>query len=35
MKEIKALRFLEVPPLGSEFTVSDGPETLEIIVTGE
>jgi CxxC motif-containing protein len=35
MKAIKALRLREVPPLGSKISVSEGPEVLEIIVTGE
>lgn len=35
MKAIKALRLTEVPPLGSRITVIEGPEPLEIIVTGE
>jgi CxxC motif-containing protein len=35
IKEIKVLRLKEVPPLGSKITVTDPPEPLEIIVTGE
>jgi CxxC motif-containing protein len=35
MGEIKALRLQEVPPIGSRITVTDRPEPLEIIVTGE
>ena len=35
MKSIKSLRLKEVPPLGSRITVIEGPEPLEIIVTGE
>jgi CxxC motif-containing protein len=35
MQKIKALRLREVPPLGSRIIVSQGPEPLEIIVTGE
>jgi CxxC motif-containing protein len=35
MKAIKALRLGEVPPLGSRITVIEGPEPLDIIVTGE
>ena len=35
MKAIKALRLKEMSPLGSRITVIEGPEPLEIIVTGE
>jgi CxxC motif-containing protein len=35
MKAIKSLRLGAVPPLGSKITVIEGPEPLEIIVTGE
>jgi CxxC motif-containing protein len=35
MKRIKSLRLREVPSLGSEITLSDDPEPLEIILTGE
>jgi CxxC motif-containing protein len=35
MKEIKALSLREVPPIGSRIPVTDLPEPLEIIVTGE
>ncbi len=35
MQKIKALRLREVPPLGSRIIVSEDPEPLEIIVTGE
>jgi CxxC motif-containing protein len=35
MEAIKALRLKEVPPLGSRITVIEGPEPLDIIVTGE
>ena len=35
MKAIKSLRLGAVPPLGSRITVIEGPEPLEIIVTGE
>ncbi len=35
MKKIKALRLREVPPLGSRIIVSEDPEPLEVIVTGE
>jgi hypothetical protein len=35
MQKIKSLHLLEVPPLGSRITLSEAPELLEIIVTGE
>lgn len=35
MKAIKALNLKEMSPLGSRITVIEGPEPLEIIVTGE
>lgn len=35
MSAIKALGLKEVPPLGTRITVIEGPEPLDIIVTGE
>jgi CxxC motif-containing protein len=35
IKEIKSLHLPEVPPLGAKISVREGPEPVEIMVTGE